>query len=906
MSKTLKLEISVADLGQNGVVVSEFATTDYVANELSKKANLNAEGKVDPSLLPDYTYVDGLVDKLDDVEQSYLNSDTEILNAAKLYSDNKISENNSKKADLVEGKVPFEQLPFSMNFEQNVSTEFENVRQELRQNSESIVSQMEGLVGSANSYTDGKVLEEREFLNNTINEYKGEVNSQLNIFGNEVDDILKSGASLPYDPDLEYIEGALTLKDGEIQQLVDGVWMTFKKTVDASDVVDESGETQQEINDFVKHIEVSPELFGYKSGDATQPFIDAAMYAKENNVPFVAKDPNGYLITESIDFYTDTEISKIVMPADAVFRTLAVKTQKATTTVAVSSLSGLTEFSNKVTGFPLTAVGKYVRITSTDILTERNNAPSNTPYNKNTAFRLIDSSGAISPSLDMSFDAGTTAQVSIIPAETRIKVKIGKLETTGTGLNNNSIIIERDSVDFYIDDVSGSTGFRTLLTLTGNDCNFYSPVIKDAQYTGLGYGISIGICCDTNIYSMKGSNCRTTLDGRHGANVTVHNSRLETAGTHWGNNYIFKDCDIDIVTWSGKDLKLQGGSLRNYISMRVDAAMSIGKCEIDGTTLYSETSIITPSGTIIADFFTSPRRVFDSVIVRNVDCTGNVASFYGYGALIVFSADYIPPKNFLFENIRAPKSDRLRLAQLNLANALAFSEVGVFRANNIQAKVVIPFTARGFSKYPSSHGYDVRAVDCGRTYIQCDANAFSKYKLIDSTLVGANRINNSVARGDMIFDDCVIEHDAALATSGLFYIEARKGFIGCEYRGVFSNGGGVNGVTMYSLAARAANGATGFPVPLTNHINRTLYQRDELSFSFDPPSILANGNIRQEFDVPGVQLGDSVLASFNIYNAAIKVSGSVSATNKVSVLFENISGAAVDLATGLVKIKTPA
>lgn len=246
MSKTLKLEISVADLGQNGVVVSEFATTDYVANELSKKATLNDEGKVDPSLLPDYTYIDGLVDKLDDVEQSYLDADAEILNAAKLYSDNKISENNSKKADLVEGKVPFEQLPFSMNFEQNVSTEFENVRQELRQNSESIVAQMDGLVGSANSYTDSKVLEEREFLNNTINEYKGEVNSQLNNFGKEVDDILKSGAYLPYDPDMEYVDGALTLKDGEIQQFVEGVWVPFK--TNALNVVDVSGETQQQVN----------------------------------------------------------------------------------------------------------------------------------------------------------------------------------------------------------------------------------------------------------------------------------------------------------------------------------------------------------------------------------------------------------------------------------------------------------------------------------------------------------------------------------------------------------------------------------------------------------------------------------------------------------------------------------
>lgn len=709
---------------------------------------------------------------------------------------------------------------------------------------------------------------------------------------------------------LEALEGVTNVWDGRtiyIKDLgnyrYDALTTSWIKAYQDADNVKYGDKTQKQINDFSLLIEATPEIFGYISGDATQAFKDAALYAKNKNIPFIAKDPNGYLITDSINFYTDTKISKVNMPADGVYRYLSVKSNKIPSSVDVNTLSGLSVFSSNVAGFPLSAVGKYIKITSEDVLTERNNAPSNTPYTKNTAFHLLDSAGTISPSLDMSFSAGTTAQVYIMPTESRINFEIGEIVSAGTGLNHNSIVIERDSVDVSIGNVSASSGFRTLVSLTGNDCSFYSPVIKDAQYSGYGYGISIGLCCDTKIFGMKGSNCTTSLDGRHGANVVVQDAKLEIAGSHWGNNYIFKNCDIGIVTWAGKDLKLDGGTLKDYVSMRVDVAMSIGTCEIVGTKLNSSSWVITPSSTIIADFFTSPRKVFDNVIVRNSECTANLAGIFGFGALTVFSGDYIPPQNFLFENIKAPNTDRLRLAYLNLANSLALTKPAIFKAKNIQAKNVTPFMARSFSKYPSSQGYEVRAIDCGKVFIQCDANTFSLYKLNDSTLVGANRVNGSSPLGDMIFDDCIIEHDSALATNGLFYIESRKGFMACEYRGIFNNGGAVNGVTMYSIAARAVTNASGFPFPLSNYINRTLYQRDEISISYDPVSILANSYIRQEFDALGAQMGDAVLASFSIYNAGIDISASVSATNKVSVLFKNLTGSPIDLASGVVKIK---
>ena len=66
--------------------------------------------------------------------------------------------------------------------------------------------------------------------------------------------ILQNGAALPYDPSIEYAENSLAVKDGELQQFIGGVWLPFKKTVDASDVKDESGLSQQEWNNGVESI----------------------------------------------------------------------------------------------------------------------------------------------------------------------------------------------------------------------------------------------------------------------------------------------------------------------------------------------------------------------------------------------------------------------------------------------------------------------------------------------------------------------------------------------------------------------------------------------------------------------------------------------------------------------------
>ncbi|WP_104470353.1 hypothetical protein [Acinetobacter indicus] len=591
----------------------------------------------------------------------------------------------------------------------------------------------------------------------------------------------------------------------------------------ASLIADASGKSQQEINNLTRLIEVSPEHFGYVSGDATQAFKAAALYAKENNVPFVAKDPNGYLITQTVYFYTDTNISKVIMPADGTYRYLVLDTLN-TPTEITSGLSGLTELSKVVTGFPVGSAGKYVKIESLDVLTERNNAPSNTPYTKSTAFKILSPSGDISPSLDMSFTGAYTAK--IYPPESKIDFRLGSFETVGSGENLNGIIIERNSVDAYINTASSETQFRTIVNLRGCDINFYSPVLNNADYAGYGYGISIGLCCDINIYSMQSGRCRAGLDGRHGANVTVYNSRLERAGTHWGNNYKFIDCDIERVLYSGKDLSVQGGFVKDAVHMRHDIAMCIGTLDIKDVATDCSTVFIEPSALIASDFFSTPRRFFDIVKTKNITFNKNPIVVFGHSTTNQFGADFIPPHTFDFSDFYASETQRLYLIQMNLANAV-ISKKGVVKVSNINLKDgghCVPFSARTTVKFPATTGYAVTVRDVGKFFIQADADTFTEYKAFDSHFIGANRFVSKTALGRIDLNGCKVDHDATVATLGQWRINSNKSLINCEYVSNFveqvSSG---DGVVEYAVGCVAKAGVTGFkPVPY--YVDPVLYQ----------------------------------------------------------------------------------
>ncbi|WP_373836121.1 BppU family phage baseplate upper protein [Jeotgalibaca arthritidis] len=73
--------------------------------------------------------------------------------------------------------------------------------------------------------------------------------------------------------------------------------------------------------------------------------------------------------------------------------------------------------------------------------------------------------------------------------------------------------------------------------------------------------------------------------------------------------------------------------------------------------------------------------------------------------------------------------------------------------------------------------------------------------------------------------------------------------------------------------------------------------------NYDPQSIAANGNLTYNVTVSGAKLGDYVVCAFSLPIAGIIISGFVSATDTVTVVFYNITQNQIDLGLGQIKIK---
>ncbi len=74
------------------------------------------------------------------------------------------------------------------------------------------------------------------------------------------------------------------------------------------------------------------------------------------------------------------------------------------------------------------------------------------------------------------------------------------------------------------------------------------------------------------------------------------------------------------------------------------------------------------------------------------------------------------------------------------------------------------------------------------------------------------------------------------------------------------------------------------------------------SATWDPGSIAVGAKTSTTVTVAGAALGDFVLASFSLDIQELLLSASVSAANTVEVVLGNLTSAAVDLASGTLKV----
>jgi len=76
-----------------------------------------------------------------------------------------------------------------------------------------------------------------------------------------------------------------------------------------------------------------------------------------------------------------------------------------------------------------------------------------------------------------------------------------------------------------------------------------------------------------------------------------------------------------------------------------------------------------------------------------------------------------------------------------------------------------------------------------------------------------------------------------------------------------------------------------------------------LDTPYDPPSIAAGAAETINVTMSGVAPGDFAQASFDQPNAAIRLMADVTAVDTVTVTFLNLSGAPVDLASGILRVR---
>jgi len=74
------------------------------------------------------------------------------------------------------------------------------------------------------------------------------------------------------------------------------------------------------------------------------------------------------------------------------------------------------------------------------------------------------------------------------------------------------------------------------------------------------------------------------------------------------------------------------------------------------------------------------------------------------------------------------------------------------------------------------------------------------------------------------------------------------------------------------------------------------------SKTYDPPNVASLNATTTTVTVTGAALGDTAIASFSLSTAAFVVTAQVTSANTVTVAFLNITGAAVDLASGTLKV----
>jgi hypothetical protein len=302
----------------------------------------------------------------------------------------------------------------------------------------------------------------------------------------------------------------------------------------------------------------------------------------------------------------------------------------------------------------LNAAGKYLDISSTLVLIERDGNPA-TPYLKQEFIRATNPDGTFTTPLVNTYGVPASPTVTVTAYEPSRPIFVQGLRIRRTGVNGGvenglgCLRVERDAATFQgfqlINDNPAQPLAVGVDVVRCADVVFQSPHIQGLQYPGLGYGINlsntIGFVCEEPVFV----DCRHSISGRH--NVDAHLKGGNYGGAiddHWGDRMVIETPVVTVkqgescVQYAGNDITIINPTCtngRNLLSIRADTPQLGGAVVIENprhTTrgevgFYYMFGFTSPNPTQTG--FTTTPRLPDSVVIENPVIDTDTAETYG-------------------------------------------------------------------------------------------------------------------------------------------------------------------------------------------------------------------------------------------------------------------------------------
>jgi hypothetical protein len=257
----------------------------------------------------------------------------------------------------------------------------------------------------------------------------------------------------------------------------------------------------------------------------------------------------------------------------------------------------------------LNAYNKVVLIDSTEVLTPRNNPPTNIPYYKQELIRCVTTDGAFNTPLVNTYNpVGSTITVTGATISTPITIK--GLHILVTGANSGSgdwsdkVRIERDRVtleDLTVINDDSSIPFPVAVNVVYSaDVVFVRPFITGLPFSGAGYGIQFSTTIGCQVSDGTIEDCIHAITGRHNCDLVVDGGTYSySIDDHWGDRMVIKNLIITSppgyanIMYSGNDITVSnvttyGG--RVFFGFRADTPSLGGTVSINKVKMTSQDS----------------------------------------------------------------------------------------------------------------------------------------------------------------------------------------------------------------------------------------------------------------------------------------------------------------------------